>query len=310
MKRMTWTLRACVVFGIMGGVVAGGGASYAQDDSPTVAVFDFKIGTTETARVEVTEDGTTDSAEIEKKRKTSLLTNKLTTQLTKTDEISVVERKKMHQIMEESQLSNQELTDPQHATEVGKLLGAEYMIFGSITIFDPAVTVKELAYDAGTQKITSMTVGATMRLVNSETGEVEAAADMEARNTSKQTNPGDSSRNIPQAFMDDVFTELADKLSRKVVNTLNPIQVAKQNGDTVYLARAGLSEGDRYRVVKLGEPIKDPNSGEVIGRTSKDVAIIEVIGTMQSVSKARVTEWMVSQEDIPAGSICRPLSGA
>lgn len=279
----------------------------AQEQPPTVAVFDFRIGTSQTVRVEVSEDGSDSSATVSAERQTSLLTNKLIADLAKTRDVAVVERKKMNKIMEEVSLSKSDLTDPQRATEVGELVGADYMVFGSVTLFEPAVSVKELAYDAGQEKTISMTVGATIRLVDAETGKVKTAADMRAKDSATQVAASGLGRYIPQSFMDDVVNDLTGKLAQRIVNRLNPIEVAKQTGDTVYLARAGLSEGKRYRVVEQGEAIRDPDTGEVIGRTSRKIAVIEITDTFQDVSKAEVTRWLIDTRSIPRGSVCRPI---
>ncbi len=279
--------------------------SYAK--SPTVAIFDFDIGTTESAFIKVTTERGSSSANFESSRQTGLLTNKLITKLTNSREVAVVEREKMATIVGEVQMGQTELTNPENAIRIGQMLGADYMIFGSITMLDPRVSFKQLPYNAGSQKIMSMVVGATMRLVNTETGQIEAAADLQAEKSTKLVNPSDTSATIPQQFQDEIYSDLANKLASNVVNTLSPIKVANFSGDTVYLARAKLPKGSRYEVVKLGEEIRDPDSGELLGQTEEQIAIIQVTAGLKSMSKAKVDEWIVSEKTIPKGSICRQL---
>lgn len=275
---------------------------------PTVAIFDFDIGTTETARLRVTttEKGTK-NAEFSASHQTSLLTNKLITELTNSRAISVVERDKIASIMVETSMSESDMTNPDHAIRIGQMLGADYMVFGSISMLDPRVTIKQLPYNAGTQKIMSLTVGATMRMVKTETGLIEAAADMQAEKSTKQVNPTGGT-DIPQKFQDEVYSDLAQKLASRIVNTLNPIKVASYSGDTVYLARASLPQGNRYEVVKLGEEIRDPDTNELLGQTEERIAIVEVTAGLKKMSKAKVNEWVVENKAIPKGSICRPTN--
>lgn len=293
---------------LIGGLLALLISSLGHAKSPTVAVFDFEIGTTESVQISVSNDSGTSTSEVAESEKTSLLTNKIVTELTQSGTVSVVEREKMNKIMQEAQLTEQDLTQASTATELGKLLGAEYMIFGSIEALQPGVSIEELAYDAGKQKIMSLTAAATARLVETETGEIIAAEDLQASRSSKQTNPADTSRTIPASFYRSVLNDLAEKLSSRLVAVISPIKVATQTGDTIYLSRPRLTSGDEYEIVKLGKKIVDPDSGKVLGKTEKQVAVIEITEGLTNMSKAEVVDWKVDKKNIPAGSIARPMN--
>ena len=218
---------------ILGGLFALVVSSVGHAESPTVAVFDFEIGTTESVEITVSDDSGSSSSEVEKTAQTSLLTNKIITELTQSGTVSVVEREKMNKIMEEAQLSEQDLTQAGSAQELGKLLGADYMIFGSISSLQPSVAIEELAYDAGKQKTMALTAAATARLVETETGEIVAAEDLQASRRAEQTNPADTSQSIPASFYRSVLNDLAAKLSSRLVSVISPIKVATQEGSTV-----------------------------------------------------------------------------
>ncbi len=279
----------------------------ARAEPPTVAVFDFEIGATQATEITVTEGSGTSSTELEASAQTSLLTNKIITELMQSGAVSVVERKEVDRIMEEAQLTEQDLAEPSTAVEMGELLGAEYMVFGSVDALQPSVSIEELAYDAGEQKVISLTASATARLVETETGEVIAAEDLQASRSSEQLNPADTSRTIPAAFYRSVLDDLAGQLSARLVAAISPIKVATQQGDTVYLTRPRLDAGQRLEVVRLGEEIVDPDSGEVLGKTEQRVAVIEVTEGLADLSKARVVEWQAEAERIPSGSVARPM---
>ncbi len=292
---------------VVAALVALLASAAAHAEQPTVAVFDFELGTTPSTQVTVTDDAGTSSSEVEQTAQTSLLTNKIVTELTQSGAVSVVERKKMGQIMEEAQLTQQDLAEASTAAELGKLLGAEYMVFGSVDALRPSVSIEELAYDAGEQKVMSLTASATARLVETETGEIVAAEDLQVSRSSEQLNPADTSRSIPASFYRSVLNDLAGKLSSRLVTVISPIKVAQQEGDTVYLARSRLEAGERLEIVKLGEEIVDPDSGEVLGKTEDRVAVVEVTEGLSSMSKAQVVEWRAEEQRIPSGSIARPM---
>jgi len=140
--------------------------------------------------------------------------------------------------------------------------------------------------------------------VKTETGQIEAAADMKSEMISEQVNSMDGN-DIPQKFQDEVLSDLAGKLASRVVDSVNPVKVANFSGDTVYLARANLPSGNRYEIVKLGEEIRDPDTNALLGQTEERIAIIEVTAGLQKMSKAAVSEWIVEDKVIPKGSICR-----
>jgi len=274
--------------------------------NPTVAVFDFDIGTTETARLLITTEKGTSSGQFSTSRQTSLLTNKLITQIANSRAVEVVERQKISAIMSEARLSQSDLAYPDRAIKLGRLLGADYMVFGSISMLDPRISIKKLPYNAGLQKTISLNVGANMRMVKTETGKIEAAADLKSEMTSDQINPLDGN-DIPQKFQDEVFSDLAAKLASRIVDSVNPIKVANFSGDTVYLARASLPAGNRYEIVKLGEEIRDPDTNDLLGQTEERIAIVQVTAGLQKMSKATVSEWIVEEKVIPKGSICRRI---
>ena len=294
---------------------------YAHAGKPTVAVFDFEIGITETNRSKVTTNKVPHSVENQTSRQTSLLTNKLITELTTSRAVIVVERDKVASIMVEANLSEAQMTDPKHAIQMGKMLGADYLIFGSITMLDPSVRVKQLPYNAGSQKIMSLVIGSTIRMMRTETGQIEAAADLQAEKkmVKNETTPilldknqiqinKDVGKSLPQKFQDEVYSDLARKLASRIINTLNPIKVANFSGDTVYLARGALPKGNSYEVVKLGEEIRDPDTNELLGQTEDRIAIIQVTAGLKSMSKAKVSEWIAEDKTIPKGSICRSIN--
>ena len=277
-------------------------------EKPTVAIFDFDLGTTVKQSLTVKSGGEQATASAEASAETSLLTNKLITALTESDEVIVVEREKISTLMEESSLSQSDLTDPAKATEIGKLLGADYMIFGSISLYDGEVNYRNLPYNAGVQKIMSFIVGADTRLVNSETGQIEAAASLQAEKQDKQLNPAGRDQSIPGKFRVAVYSDLTTKIAQRMMSTLNPIKVAKLAGDTAYLNRGNLKRGSTYTVVKLGEVIRDPDNPEIIlGQTESPVCVIEVVSGLPQLSQAKVLKWLGDQREVPAGSICRPV---
>lgn len=283
-------------------------ASARAQERPTVAVFDFEIGTTDSLRITVSTERGTDSAEVEASAQTNLLSNKLITFLTQSNEVVVVEREKIRELMMERDFKLDDMSNPANAQALAKLLGADYMIFGALSMYDGAVEFSQLPYNAGTQKILRLVVGADTRLVHADTGQIVAAASLKAQNTTKERVRDTRGSDLPQDFQNEVITDLARQVVDHLLTSINPIKIARLTGDTAYLNRGHLKVGGRYSVVVLGEVIVDPdNPSDILGQEETPVAVVEVTSGQDRLSIGKVVEWVSSDHKVPAGAVCRPM---
>jgi len=280
----------------------------AQDDEekPTLAVMDFKIGPSVARKKDVYSSRFGRSRSEESvSLETSLFTNKLITEFTQTDRVSVVERERLNQLLKESDLSRTEYTDPGHTVEIGNVLGANYMLFGTISLLDGKVKTETVPYTDRKRKIIHFVVGADIRITNSETGEIETAKTLKVTGKKKVREDEEF---LMSEFQNRTYNKLVGKIASRTMNTLFPIKVAEFTDGTAYLNRGNLKQGTIYEVVKLGEKIEDPATGKILGRSETRIARIQITGPRSSMSKASVIEWYVSgKKAIPTGSICRPV---
>lgn len=145
----------------------------------------------------------------------------------KISDVKVIERDKINFVLKELELQKSGAVDQSTAVEVGKILGAKFMIFGSITQLD--------------DDLTRMVV----RLVDVETSEIVASVDREGK-------PDYS----------DMEKELVDDLAQKMNVKLTDEEKSKiQEGGTesatatTYYAK-GLEYMDRYDYEKAYEYFK------------------------------------------------------
>ncbi len=216
-------------------------------EKPTIAVFDFGIANTVTKRV-------TDMSGERGRRtrrvefETSLLSDRFITALTRTGNITVVERSKISQIMEESELSQSDLTDPAHSMELGKLLGADYFLFGTISMLDGSIETRQLPYGAGTHTSVKFTAGANIRIVETETGKIIAAESTRVENEDSLMRQ--TIRNIPEEFRQETYDMLVDKMVNAVTKELFPTLVALYSDDVVYINTGRIEKGVLKRVIQ------------------------------------------------------------
>lgn len=274
-------------------------------EKPTVAVLDFTIGPSVGGKITVTTNNRVESAEIKAGFETSLLTNKLVAELLKTQKLIVLERSKIESVMQEINLTQAELTDPDKRVRIGKLLGADYLVMGSISILDGKITNVALPYNAGFQRITEYMAGAEMRIVQTETGVILTAKNDKVKRSIRETNPIHKGSGIDHEFSDSIFNLLSEKLVNSVMECLFPIKVAAYTNKIVYLNRGELKVGTNYTVYKLGDLIIDPDTDEVLGQTETEFAIVEITEAIKNLSKGKILKWLTDEKDIEKGYLCR-----
>ena len=124
------------------------------------------------------------------------VTDFLVTYLVKDGNYSLIERKALDNILAEQNFSNSDRADSSSAAKIGKLLGVDAMIVGSITQFGndtKSTGVGGVGAVAGrfglggvNQKASKAIVGLTARLVSIDTAEILAVA--EGKGESKRTS--------------------------------------------------------------------------------------------------------------------------
>mgnify|MGYP001160586861 CR=1 FL=1 len=237
----------------------------------------------------------------------------LTTALVKSGKFMVIERQQLEQVMKEQSLGLTGAVTPQSAAQIGKLLGVELIVLGSVNEFGEkqssvggSVGSKLSKGMFGLNKVGVDTktarVGLDIRLVNTTTGEIVAADGIAEEESKKGLDVGTDDF----AFSNDSrFDEtLSGKATRKAVNKVVEMiigamdklpwsgKIIKVNADkTVYIkpgGAGGVKMGDVFDVFSQGEEIIDPDTGLSLGSEESKVGTIEVIDVKDPMAKAKV----------------------
>jgi hypothetical protein len=125
-------------------------------------------------------------------------------------------------------------------------------------------------------------VAASYRVVHVATGQVLASGDAQASRASDEALRDNVN---PAAWKQEMLSEVAGKLAAGIVDALVPMRIidvtpatdpAAGVQATVNAGRGRLSPNERYEVVILGAPLKDPTSGEVLGRRERPCCSLTV----------------------------------
>jgi curli biogenesis system outer membrane secretion channel CsgG len=262
----------------------------------------------------------------------------LVTQLVKDGTYSVVERKALDAILAEQNFSNSERADPNSAARIGKILGVDAIIVGSITQFgteDKSMKVGGVGgrwggFGGGKvgQSKGKAHVMIDARLVDVNTAEILAVAEGKGESSRSGLMLGGlgggrggfgagevdmGASNFRDTILGEATHQAVQKVSQELIGSSSRIAtrqldirglVAHVDGGMVILnvgSGQGVKVGDRLRVLRVTSTVKDPATGKVLRELTSEVAQIQIAETDEGSSVASV----VSGSGVQVGDVVR-----
>lgn len=287
---------------------------------PRIAVLDFDYGTVHTASSALF--GT--DVDVGKG-----IVDLLVTGLVKDGTYSVIERKALDKILAEQNFSNSDRADPSSAAKIGKLLGVDAIIEGSITEFGNETKNRNIGGGGGGwhgfgvggigHSNSKANVAITARVINIDTGEIMAVADgkgQSSRSSTSMLGGGGNwsgwggghadfgSSDFQQTIIGEATKAAVDQLTTNLVGEAGKVAVrtvvveglvAAVDGEQIILnvgGRAGVKVGDQLQVLRVTKEIKDPATGKVLRKLSTAVGVVKATDVDE------------------ASAICSPVSGS
>lgn len=284
-----------------------------------VAVLNFDYGTVQTA-VEALFGTNQDVGKG--------ISDMLVNQLVNSGSYVVVERSAIDKVLAEQNFSNSYRADPATAAKIGRLLGVNDIIVGSITQFgrdDQTRTIGGGAIGGLTGRFgiggvqrrkAKAVVGLSARIVNVDTGQILAVAEGKGESTRSGesllgTGGGGgaagggnydlSSSNFANSILGEAVHQAVNGLATnleqdagKLPTVQRTIQgyVADASGNPLILnvgANAGVHVGDTLGVYRKVRDVKDPISGKVIKTIEDKIGEVKVTEVDALSSEARFT---------------------
>ncbi len=289
--RRLWVCAAVFLFAVS--------AAWGADEAKKrVAIFDFDFG--------AVHHWWTGEWDIGKGISDMIVTN-----LVRDGTYSVIERKQLDRILQEQNFSNSDRANPATAAKIGKVLGVNAIIIGTITQFgaetrktDVGGVTSRIGLGAlgnvGTSK-SKASVVLDARMVNTETAEIMAVASGKGESKRGGMNllgagAGSAggidmnSSNFRETIIGEATRQAVDELTRQLAAQAEKVEATKIeiNGlvadvtDNVLVLNVGknqgLNVGDVVAIERVQKVVKDPSTGQVL-RT-----ITERIGTAKLTS--------------------------
>jgi curli biogenesis system outer membrane secretion channel CsgG len=247
--------------------------------------------------------------------------------LVATGKYSVIERKALDKVLTEQNFSNSDRADVNSAAKIGRVLGVDAIIAGSITQFGRDDQSREFGggalsrisgrFGVGGVKRTEAkaVVGISARMVNTDTAEIVAAAKGVGESTRKGTallgagggsvvgggRADMTSKNFANTILGEAVNAAVDQLclqldqqSGRLVARAVVIDgvVADSTGGTVVLnvgSRKGLKVGDRLEVRRKIRDVRDPATGKILRSIADRVGEVVVTEVDEQSAVGRYT---------------------
>ncbi|HCC46518.1 MAG TPA: hypothetical protein DEQ38_00115 [Elusimicrobia bacterium] len=245
----------------------------------------------------------------------------MVTALAETKKYTLIEREKLEAVLAEQKLGASGAVTAQTAAKIGRLLGAQYIVTGSITEFgvkDSKIGVggleKVLPFGGGA-KVAKNTarVAIDVRAIDTTSAQIVAAAKGEGKKSSAEFS-GDLSIAPSFDFGKDGFDEtIVGKAARKAVDDVakelskkfdeggaGAVKIIKITGNQVYINSGGADGekvGNTYAIYRMGEEMTDPDTGESLGSEEEKIGTAKVVKVNPKFSIAE-TKAAVQRTDI------------
>lgn len=188
--------------------------------------------------------------------------------------------------------------------KLGAILGADYIVCGSVEDLHTGIESTEHPYVKGHFiKRRHGGISVAIRIIDVATGQIKLMDTINAKDS--------ISANVQSASVE-VCRWVADSCALKITETIYPMLVIALEDGAAILNQGGdmIRVGDKYELFTLGKEMRDPRTGESLGRRERTCGLIQITLSNLKMSEARVLEGAREVQtalDTKQQVICRPL---
>lgn len=210
-----------------------------------------------------------------------------------THRFDVVERQQIETVMSEQDFGTGGRVTEQSAAAIGRLLGAQYMLFTAVNEWTPK---KKVVSSIG-KKIKVAEVAISVRIVEVDSSRVTYARTFRATAEDSDTGVAPVFSITSRSPVNYAVTSCLNKAAYDIANSLRNVtwsgSVVKVDGSTVTInagSRKGMREGITLTALSAGEELIDPETGESLGSDTETIGTIRVTAVHDAYSKAEIVE--------------------
>lgn len=313
-------------------ILVGALMLHAADRKKRVAVLDFEYGTVRSAVAGLF------GTDVDVGRGMSDL---LVKYLVKDGSYSVIERKALDKILAEQNFSTSDRANSSTAARIGKILGVDAIIVGSITQFGGENKQQNIGGGGGSwgrfgiggvsRKESKAIVTVDARVVDIDTAEILVVADGKGESQRKSTSligggggwggwgagaVDFSSSGFQETIIGEAVKGAMEQLAAGVIAGAPKLQARQVivQGMLAYVeptsvvlnvgAKSGLKTGDQLSVERVTKEIKDPSTGQILRRMTAKIGVVEVTELDENSAVAKV----VSGNGFKVGDVAKTVT--
>ncbi len=235
--------------------------------------------------------------------------DEITTQLVNSGAFAVVERRQVENLLAEQHLGASGAVDPATAARIGKLLGAQAVLVGSITKF--SIDRKSAGIGRLSASFAEAESSLDIRVVDTSTGEIVLAGEGSGKKRfgGAAYKSYNFERDFDQGVAQEALRPAVEDVVKKVVDgkaklaaIAPPAPAAKvvgSRGGSIYIDRgknAGVKAGDRFDVMRVVDQIRDAD-GNVLDQVTDKVGVLEVVRVLSQSSICKIVEGKAAEGD-------------
>lgn len=237
-------------------------------------------------------------------KKTSLdrivesLDSQLVDRISATRKFDVVGRTDLNEVLKEQDLGASGNVDAKTAAKAGKLAGAKYLLVATVDDFQDYV---ETATFEGTGRTATKRVfrfSIVGKIYDSSTGKLLESANFQTGNDEFKQIQQERSYSVKDGELSDemmvaVAQTSATRIATHVADVIFPPKVLIRRDNVVTINRGeggGVAVGEIFNVFAQGEELKDPDTGEVLGREEVKVGKVKISQVNPKTSLADIVE--------------------
>jgi curli biogenesis system outer membrane secretion channel CsgG len=237
--------------------------------------------------------------------------DELTTQLVRSGAFTVIERRQIAAILEEQRAGMSGAIDPATAARIGKVLGVQFVLLGSITQFsvdEKSGGIGRLGLSASYSEAESRL---DVRIVNTTTAEIVSVADGEGRKRfggavfkdvrlERDFDAGLAQEALRPAVENAVAAIVAERAL--LVANAPDVPLGNVVGDregSIYIDRGqnvGMQVGQKLDVMRVLDVIRD-GAGNVLDEVTEKVGVVEITRVLSQSSIATLIEGEAKEGD-------------
>lgn len=223
----------------------------------------------------------------------------------------LMERTKIRDVLQEQDFGTSGRVSKQSAAKLSKVLGAQFLMEAIVTDYDPNVSGQTIGGGGLLRKVPILggakfgskkgRVAMSFRLINAESGEVTFSKQVDVTMSDSDFSLGGigwggggvlggSLKTYSKTPIGQAMIAAANKGAYELVKQVGsaPVtgSVAKVSGGKIYvnLAKGQVDVGDVLKVVRLGEAITDPDTGEILDYDRTELGTVRVVKALKNLS--------------------------